>query len=566
MPKDGSGFTPIGDILPSLVRPQHRPISRIEERLIEPVLDSAEILYQHSVLCQTCMPYRDPGGEKLWLRHNGNIRLELQAGRVLGSNLDEVVDVGLPFGPKPRLVFYHLNAEAMRTQSPVVALEDSLTAFVKRTLKLDVGGRTIRSVKDQLNRLAAADFRFYVKYQDHAVTAKGTVIEGVDGQYGYRALTPTSIKREILRCRDSGLAYLAGHNHGNDRHVEFSRIDLESHERGYPALLDIGRGVPVGALVYGQRSVAADIWLPDGSRRTLGSYRVIGHEITRLYAQPRREGESDTEHDRQVRMFGAAGQHILRASKVPVIGLGEVGSLVTEYLARLGVGNLVLIDPDEIESTNLSRVVGATSVDVETGQFKTQIAVRHAREMAIDAMLVPIAGDVARDSVAKVLRDCDFIFLAADSMRARLVVNALAHQYLIPTVPDGRENTARRGRQTRGCYVCGEVYQAWHWMPVVQRPDRSDAARDRGEVRQRTKGTGLRCAGTQPKRDQLERSALYRATMANAGNASTGWPWATCSSFRLWRGDVIRQGLGRSCEDASINTLLASCVRAQGNY
>ena len=101
MPKDGSGFTPIGDILPSLVRPQHRPISRIEERLIEPVLDSAEILYQHSVLCQTCMPYRDPGGEKIWLRHNGNIRLELQAGRVLDPNLDEVVDVGLPFGPKP---------------------------------------------------------------------------------------------------------------------------------------------------------------------------------------------------------------------------------------------------------------------------------------------------------------------------------------------------------------------------------------------------------------------------------------------------------------------------------
>ena len=265
----------------------------------------------------------------------------------------------------------------------------------------------------------------------------------VDGQYGYRALTPTFIHREILRCRDSGLAYLAVHNHGDDRHVEFSRIDLESHERGYPALLDIGRGVPVGALVYGQRSVAADIWLPDGSRRTLGSYRVIGHEITRLYAQPRREGESDTEHDRQVHMFGAAGQHILRASKVAVIGLGGVGSLVTEYLARLGVGNLVLIDPDEIESTNLSRVVGATRVDVETGQFKPQIAVRHAREMAIDAMLVPIAGDVARDSVAKVLRDCDFIFLAADSMRARLVVNALAHQYLIPTVQMGAK--IRRG-------------------------------------------------------------------------------------------------------------------------
>ena len=117
-----------------------------------------------------------------------------------------------------------------------------------------------------------------------------------------------------------------------------------------------------------------------------------------------------------------------------------------KYLTRLGVGNLILIDPDEIESSNLSRVVGATRVDVEAGQLKTQIAVRHAREMAIHANLQPIAGDVSRDSVAKVLRDCDFIFLAADSMRARLVVNALAHQYLIPAIQLG----ARIRRGVRG--------------------------------------------------------------------------------------------------------------------
>ena len=259
----------------------------------------------------------------------------------------------------------------------------------------------------------------------------------IAGKYGYRALTPTFIHREILQCRDAGLAYLAVHNHGSDRRVAFSKVDLESHERGYPALLDIGRGIPVGALVYGHRSVAADIWLPSGGRRTLGSYRVIGHDVTRFYSQPSRERNSDSEHDRQVRMLGASGQHILRASKVAVVGLGGVGSLVVEYLARLGVGNLVLIDPDKIESSNLSRVVGATRVDVETGQLKTHIAVRHAREMADHATLQPVTGDVSRQSVAQVLRDCDFIFLAADSMRARLVVNALAHQYLIPVIQMG---------------------------------------------------------------------------------------------------------------------------------
>jgi hypothetical protein len=146
-----------------------------------PPPDDDETVYQHSILCQTSMPYRDPGDDvRLWQRKNGRVRVELLGGRVLDPNIDEVVDVGLPFGPKPRLVLYHLNAEAVRTQSPVLEMEDSLTAFVKRTLRLDVDGRTIRAVKDQLNRLAAADFRFYASYEGHAVTVKGSVIEGLD--------------------------------------------------------------------------------------------------------------------------------------------------------------------------------------------------------------------------------------------------------------------------------------------------------------------------------------------------------------------------------------------------
>ncbi len=259
----------------------------------------------------------------------------------------------------------------------------------------------------------------------------------VPGQHGYRALSPTFIHRQIVQCRDAGLAYLAVHNHRSDRSVAFSRIDIESHERGYPALLDIGRGIPVGALVYGRRAVAADIWLPDRSRRVLGTYRIIGQRIERLYANPPRDSESLPEHDRQVRMFGTAGQKVLAGSKIAVVGLGGVGSLVAEYLARLGVGHLILIDPDEIENTNLSRVVGATRVDVETKQLKTQIATRHARELSATAILQSIAQDVVNHSVAQQLRDCDFIFLAADSMRARLVVNALAHQYLIPVTQMG---------------------------------------------------------------------------------------------------------------------------------
>ena len=312
----------------------------------------------------------------------------------------------------------------------------------------------------------------------------------VPGEFGYRALNPSFIHRQIVRCRDRRLAYLAVHNHDSDRHVGFSQIDFTSHERGYPALRDIGKGVPVGALVFGHRSVAADIWLPDGTRRILGTYRVIGPTIKRLYSRPMAAFESTPAHDRQVRMFGVAGQAVLGRSKVAVVGLGGIGSIVAEYLARLGVGHLVLIDPDRIENTNLSRVVGATSVDVETGQLKTQIAVRHAREVTDDAILDAIPEDVAKSSIAAILCDCDFIFLAADSMRARLLVNAVTHQYLIPAIQIGAKiranesgsiedamSAVRHLRPRHGCLWCnGLIDQAQLAIEAKTDEERKDQA------------------------------------------------------------------------------------------
>lgn len=176
-----AGLTPARDLLPAIVKPELRPLSPIQARLLEPLPEDDEILYQHSVLCQTSIPYRDPGADvRVWQCKNGVVRLAIQAGQALDPQADEYVDVGLPFGPKPRLILYHLNAEALRTQSPFLELEDSLTAFVKRTLGLDTHGRNIRVVREQLNRLAAADFRMGANYGDRAVTVKGTVIEGFE--------------------------------------------------------------------------------------------------------------------------------------------------------------------------------------------------------------------------------------------------------------------------------------------------------------------------------------------------------------------------------------------------
>ena len=142
-------------------------------------------------------------------------------------------------------------------------------------------------------------------------------------------------------------------------------------------------------------------------------------------------------YDRQVRMFGKMGQAELSRCRVGVIGLGGIGSMVAEYLARLGVGEFILVDDDRVEESNLSRIVGASAWDALHREWKVVVAQRLILQSNGLAKIHLIADDVAKESVAKALRLCDYLFLAADSMRARLVFNALVHQYLIPGVQLG---------------------------------------------------------------------------------------------------------------------------------
>lgn len=277
-------------------------------------------------------------------------------------------------------------------------------------------------------------------------------IDFVPSERAYRKLTPQFVNEKIRHCRDEDLVYLAIHNHSGRDEVEFSGPDFDSHERGYPALLDIS-GQPVGALVLAENALAGDIWTDDRSRRTISETAIVGRNVSRLYPTPPPPPPmADRMYDRGVRWFGDRGQELLGRSKVGVIGGGGVGQPVVGMLARLGVGAIVLVEPERIEVENLPRMPEARRLDAlvqlrsvpslagvakRLSTSKVRLAKRVARRANPKIEFIGIRENVLEPEAARQLVDCDFLFLAADSHQARLMFNVIVHQYLIPGIQVG---------------------------------------------------------------------------------------------------------------------------------
>src|SRR5512132_3763719 len=144
-------------------------LTAVKRRRLRMSLDIVEtpaerIAYQHTVLCQTCLPYRDPGAAtRIWERQQGAVALAVEAGRVRDPRTQKFVEVGRPFGSRPRLILTHRNREALLHGSPRIEVESSLTAFIKRVLDHhSPNTREIGRFKDQLTRLSAALIRMAV--------------------------------------------------------------------------------------------------------------------------------------------------------------------------------------------------------------------------------------------------------------------------------------------------------------------------------------------------------------------------------------------------------------------
>lgn len=139
--------------------------------------------------------------------------------------------------------------------------------------------------------------------------------------------------------------------------------------------------------------------------------------------------------DRNVRAFGPAIQAALSDLRIAIVGCGGTGSAVAEQLARLGVRNLLLIDPDILSASNVTRVYGSTAKDV--GRPKVDALRDHLLAIAPALACEAVGSMITVESTARLLCGVDLVFGCTDDNAGRLVLSRAASYLLTPIIDVG---------------------------------------------------------------------------------------------------------------------------------
>lgn len=298
--------------------------------------------------------------------------------------------------------------------------------------------------------------------------------------HGNVSFNPQYFERVCAMALDRrcGIAFL--HSHPYPGWQGMSHDDVIAEQKLAGATLGLTELPLIGLTIGSDGTWSARAWEHERgrshARRWCRNVRVVGQELRAYFADEIAPPPAFRElFKRTVNVWGSDVHADLTRLRVGVVGLGSVGALVVESLARMGFTQLVLIDFDYVEPHNLDRLVFATEDDV--GRLKVEVAGERVRSIStaghVDVRAFPFS--VAEDVGYRAALDCDVIFSCVDRPRARRILNHFAYAHLIPVIDGGIAARFKKGRfsgvdwqvqtvgpgrpclECLGCYDAGDV-------------------------------------------------------------------------------------------------------------
>jgi hypothetical protein len=223
----------------------------------------------------------------------------------------------------------------------------------------------------------------------------------------------------IEQAERYNMAILKIHSHPGG-YIRFSEVDDRSDNELFTSIFGWcdGNEVHGSAIMLPCGKVFGRVFNPELQTFPLNKVSVAGDLIHIWHSQL--ETASDDFALRTRQTFGEGTYALFKNLKVGVIGASGTGSPTIEQLVRLGVGHIVIIDPDKVELKNLNRILNTIRKDATNAEFKVSVISKFIENL-YDSK------DALHDLIT-----CDAIFGCVDSVDGRHLVNQLTNFYLVP--------------------------------------------------------------------------------------------------------------------------------------
>jgi hypothetical protein len=268
--------------------------------------------------------------------------------------------------------------------------------------------------------------------------------EGDREVHGNAEFSPQYLERalRIAAERKEGLVFL--HSHPFPGWQGMSDPDVVAETRISPAAYG-ATGLPlIGMTIGNDEAWSARFWTKHPiekrvyERQWCESVRVVGKQLKVTFSDWLLKPSFDSGKQlRTISAWGKKTQEDVSRLRVAIVGLGSVGSIVAEILARTGISYFLLIDFDLIEGKNLDRTLGVFDSDV--GNSKVD-AIREAISRSATSPNVKVECvqySICEERGFLEALNCDVIFSCVDRPWPRQALNLIAYAHLIPVIDGG---------------------------------------------------------------------------------------------------------------------------------
>jgi hypothetical protein len=246
----------------------------------------------------------------------------------------------------------------------------------------------------------------------------------------------TAIEDAIDRAESEGLSIILLHSHPGG-FFGFSSLDNESDLVTMPSLFQAIDADHGSAIMVPDGAILARIYGPDMRYKALDLVSVPGQDLRWWW--------SNGDFSERPMAFTSAMREELGRLCAGVVGVSGTGSIVAEQLARLGFGQIVLIDFDHIEQKNLNRILNSTIDDANQRRAKVEVFDRAIRGYRGPGVAIPVTSSLLKREAVLAASQCDVLFSCVDTHDGRQLQDLVGSAFLIPLFDVGVTIPTRRG-------------------------------------------------------------------------------------------------------------------------